>query len=104
LLQIRFFRVRYVDRLRAWMRELHERRDEVLETFEQETVRHEAVYFLETSDGPICVYAIEARDLDQATRAVEENPLPIDLDHRAAMSEALGEEIPAEMVLDELAG
>jgi hypothetical protein len=105
VLRVRFFRVRpdKIDRLRAWMEELHHRRDEVLETFAQETVRHEAAWLMETAEGTILVYAIEADDLEQAQRAVEENPLPIDLEHRAVMDEVIEVPIELEQLLDERA-
>jgi hypothetical protein len=105
LLRVRFFKVKpdKVERLRAWMDELSRRRDEVLETFAQETVRHEAAWLLETAEGPILVYAIEAEDLEQARRAVEEHPQPIDLEHLAVMEEVLGAPYPAEQLLDERA-
>jgi hypothetical protein len=105
LLRVRFFKVKpdKVERLRAWMDELSRRRDEVLETFAQETVRHEAAWLLETAEGPILVYAIEAEDLEQARRAVEEHPQPIDLEHLAVMEDVLGAPYPAEQLLDERA-
>jgi hypothetical protein len=105
VLRVRFFRVKpdKIDRLREWMEELHRRRDEVLETFAQETVRHEAAWLMETVEGTILVYAIEAEDLDQAQRAVEENPLPIDLEHRAVMDEIIEVPIELEQLLDERA-
>jgi hypothetical protein len=72
VLRVRFLKVKpdRVERLRAWMDELARRHDEVVVTFAQETVRHEAAWLLETSAGPILVYAIEADDLDEAQRAV----------------------------------
>jgi hypothetical protein len=105
VLRVRFFRVRpdKVDRLRAWMEELARRRDEVLETFAQETVRQEAAWLMETVEGTILVYAIEAEDLDQARRAVEKNPFPIDLEHRAVMDEVIEVPIELEQLLDERA-
>lgn len=105
MLRVRFFRVRpdKVDRLRDWMEELHHRRDEVLETFAQETVRQEAAWLMETVEGTILVYAIEAEDLEQAQRAVEENPFPIDLEHGAVMEEVIEVPIELEQLLDERA-
>lgn len=103
VLRVRFFKVHpdKVERLRAWMDELTKRRAEVLATFAQETVRHEAAWLLETTGGPILVYAIEAEDLEQAQRAVEENPFPIDLEHRAVMGVVLEGAIEVEQLLDE---
>jgi hypothetical protein len=105
VLRVRFFRVRpdKVDRLRAWMEELARRHDEVVVTFAQETVRHEAAWLMETVEGTILVYAIEADDLEQAQRAVEENPLPIDLEHRAVMDDVIEVSIELEQLLDERA-
>jgi Family of unknown function (DUF6176) len=102
MVRVRCFRVRpeKVGRLREWMDELSRRRDEVLETFAKETVRHEVGYLFETTDGPILLYVVEAEDLQQAARAVEENPLPIDLEHRNVMREVLGEPIPLDPILD----
>jgi Family of unknown function (DUF6176) len=55
MVRVRCFRVRpeKVGRLRDWMDELSRRRDEVLETFANETVRHEVGYLFETTDGPM---------------------------------------------------
>ena len=105
MLRVRFFRVKpdKIDRLRDWMEELHRRRDEVLETFAQETVRQEAAWLMETAEGTILVYAIEAEDVEQAQRAVEEKPLPIDLEHRAVMDEVIEVPIELEQLLDERA-
>jgi hypothetical protein len=105
VLLVRFFRLKpdKIDRLRDWMAELHRRRDEVLETFAQETVRHEAAWLMETVEGTILVYAIEADDLEQAQRAVEQNPFPIDLEHQAVMDEVIEVPIELEQLLDERA-
>jgi hypothetical protein len=43
---------------------------------------------------------VEAEDLQQAARAVEENPLPIDLEHRNVMREVLEEPIRLDPILD----
>jgi uncharacterized protein DUF6176 len=89
LLKTAFLRVRpdKVDRLKSWLAELNLRHDEVLETFAQETVRHEVAYLLEGRDGPILVYVMEAQDFDQARRAYQGSNLPIDAEHRRVMME-----------------
>lgn len=96
MLRLAFSRVQpdKVDRLRAWMKELAQREEEVMETFRQETVRHEVAYLLTTSDGPLLVYAIEAESLAQA------RPLPIDLEHRQVMREAFAGVVAAECLLE----
>jgi hypothetical protein len=102
VVRVRLFRVRpeKVDRLRSWMNELSQRADEVRETFRQETVRHELAYLIEGREDPILVYVIEAEDLDRAALAVEERPLPIDLEHRRVMAEVLADPVAAEPLFD----
>ena len=101
-MRLAFSRVRpeKVDRLRSWMAELAQREEEVRETFRQETVRHEVAYLVESGDGPLLVYAIEAADLAEAARAVETHPLPIDHEHRQVMREVFDGAVPAECLLD----
>jgi Family of unknown function (DUF6176) len=97
MVRVRFFKVRpeRLGRLRAWMAELAQRDEEIQETFRQETVRHELAYLIEGPDGPLLAYLIEAEDLELAARAVQDNPLPIDLEHRRVMGEVLGDPVPA---------
>lgn len=66
LVRIRVFRVRpeMVGRLRSWCEELGERRDEVVETFANETVRHEMAWLAQTTAGPFMTHLMEAVDLD----------------------------------------
>jgi hypothetical protein len=91
MLRVEFSRVRdgQVDRLRDWMRELMARPDEVRATFDQEGVRQEAAYLLETRDGPVLVYAIDVEDEQRAQHAYETSALPIDLEHRRIMDDVL---------------
>jgi hypothetical protein len=72
VLRVRFFRVRpeKTDRLRWWMGEVARRRDEALETRANEAVRHEAAWLLETAEGPILAYAIEAEDMTRVDHAL----------------------------------
>jgi RimJ/RimL family protein N-acetyltransferase len=102
MLQLSFKRVKpgKVDRLRAWMRELVDRRDEVIESFEQEGVRQEKAWLLEDEHGYIFVYAIDAEDLDKARQVYRESTLPIDLEHRAVQRDVLGERIEPELLFD----
>jgi Family of unknown function (DUF6176) len=102
MVRVRFFKVRpeRLGRLRAWMAALAQRDEEVRQTFRQETVRHELAYLIQGPDEPLLVYIIEAEDLEQAARAVQDNPLPIDLEHRQVMAEVLGDPVPAECLLN----
>lgn len=101
-LRVRFSRVRpeKLDRLRSWLEEVAHRRDEALETLANESVRHEAAWLLQTAEGPILVYAMEAEDLARVDRAFESSPFPIDHEHRRVMDEALIDPFPSEPLLD----
>lgn len=79
-----------VDRLRSWMSELMQRRDEVVATFENEGVRHELAYLLPVTDGWILVYAMEMEDPERASAAFRASSLPIDHEHKQVMAKVLG--------------
>ena len=87
-------------RLREWFSDLMHRQSEVRETFKQETVRHEKAFLLETREGTILIYAVEAEDLEQASRAYRNSRLPIDAEHKKVMQQALGSRMPAELVYE----
>jgi Family of unknown function (DUF6176) len=99
MMRVGFFNVRpdQVGRLRDWMHELTQRRDEVLETFGGEGTQHECAYLLQGASGPILVYAVQVDDPEQASRAFAASQLPIDLQHRQVMAEV--REGPAEVEL-----
>lgn len=102
MLRVRFLRVRpeKIDRLRWWMGEVARRRDEALETLANESVRHEAAWLLETAEGPILAYAIEAEDMTRVDHAFESSSFPIDHEHRRVMDEVVMEPFPSEPLLD----
>ncbi len=102
MLRTAFLRVRpdKVDRLKWWLAELNRRRDEVLETFAQETVRHEIAYLLDGADGPILVYVMEADDFDQARRAFQGSTLAIDAEHRQVINEVTDGAAPVESLYE----
>ena len=102
MLEVVFHRIAEgeIGRLRWWMGELHRRRDEVLETFENEGTRHEIACLVHTSDGPILVYAIEADDPEAARAAFRASTLAIDVQHRDVMAQIVSEPVAAERLLD----
>jgi len=102
VLRTHFLRVRpdKVDRLRWWLGELNRRRDEVRETFAQETVRHEMAFIVKGADGPILVYVTEAEDFDQARLAYQASTLPIDTEHRQVMKEVTDGAAPVEALYE----
>ena len=89
-----------VDRLRWWMRELMRRRDEVVETFENEGVRHEMAYLIPTAEGPALLYVTEVEDPARASAAFRESSLPIDEEHKQVMRQVLGDLVEAELLYD----
>jgi GNAT superfamily N-acetyltransferase len=102
MLQVSFKRVKpgKVDILREWMRELTQRRAEVVESFEQEGVREEKAWLMEDAQGYILAYAIEAEDLDRAREAYRNSTLAIDLEHRGVLRDVLGERVEPELLYD----
>lgn len=89
-----------VERLRAWMVELQQRKQEVRETFQQEGVRHERAYLLETKGQTILVYAMELEDLAAAHAAFQTSELSIDKEHRDVMNEVLTANLEPELLYD----
>ena len=87
-----------VEGLRKWMETLMARQEEVIETFVEETVTSEQAWLLETSEGHVLVYCVEADDLEAAANAYRTSELTIDLEHRAAMKELVGENASAELL------
>jgi len=87
-------------KLRDWMSELMSRKDEVRETFKQETVRHEQAYLMQINGGTALVYIVEADDLEQASKAYKDSTLPIDAEHRDVMQQVLGDRLPAELLYE----
>jgi hypothetical protein len=102
MIEVVFWKVRpdKVDRLRAWLKELNDRKDEVRQTFEQETVRHERGYILEGRDGPILAYVMEAEDHDKAREAYRTSTLAIDAQHKEVMADCLGDPADAELLYE----
>jgi hypothetical protein len=102
MIEVVFRKVRpdKLDRLRAWLKELNERKDEVRQTFEQETVRHERGYILDGKDGPILAYVMEAEDHGLARRAYRNSTLAIDRQHKEVMADCLGDPADAELLYE----
>jgi len=86
--------------LREWLSELMRRKEEVRETFKQETVRHEQGYLMQINGGATLIYIVEAENLEQASTAYRNSSLPIDTEHRHILNQVLGERIPTELLYD----
>lgn len=89
-----------VEKLRSWMAEAQQRKDDVRATFVQEGVRHERAYLLETPEQTILVYAMELENLAAAHAAFESSELAIDKEHRAVMDEVIAEKLEPELLYD----
>ncbi len=87
-------------RLRQWMGELRDRRDEVLETFANEGTRHEQVFLLRPDQGFVMVHVIEREDADAGRRAFLSSQLPIDVEHREVMDLVTVGPAEVELLLD----
>jgi len=86
--------------LRAWLAELSARTDEVRSTFVEETVRHEQAFVLQTVDGPILVYAMEAADCDRGRVVFAQSKHAIDEEHKQVMGECLGDRLDVQPLYD----
>jgi hypothetical protein len=89
-----------VDQLKAWLAEAGSRADEVRETFVREGVRHEVGYLLETSDGPLLVYANELDDYQAALAEFLASQAPIDVQHREIMPQLTNGTVELTPLLD----
>ena len=88
------------DQLRTWMAELTRRSAEVRETFAQEGMRHEQAFLLDTADGCVLIYAMEAADHERAASAFRNSTLPIDVEHKRIMAQVLGDSANVELLFD----
>lgn len=78
------------ERLRRWFAQMQgERLPEVQSSFGREGMLHEKVLLVETSDGPLLVYAMEMEDEEHATAVFNASSEPVDVDHRAVLKECL---------------
>ncbi len=75
------------ERLREWYAELDHRRDEALQTLDNEGIRQEVAFILNTEHGDLLAVFLEADDMGQADEAFFSSPYEIDHQHRAVMDE-----------------
>ena len=90
-----------VDRLRDWMLEVDgPRRREAIATLVDEGCRCERAYLIDGAHGPVLVYVMEVADVGQSEVAATRSSHPIDADHKAVLTETLGEHVPADLLVD----
>ena len=76
-------------RVQEWAAELTRRRDEVLATLRDETVRVESAFLESGPEGDFLIYYMRVDDLETSRRAVETSTHPIDAYHREVMNEVV---------------
>ncbi|GAA1724972.1 DUF6176 family protein [Microbacterium paludicola] len=75
--------------LEDWLRELNgPRRGEALATLAAEGVDHERAVILETSDGPVLIYAMESDDPARAHAIAAASDAEVDRRHREVLTAA----------------
>ncbi|MFP9193960.1 DUF6176 family protein [Natrialbaceae archaeon A-CW1-1] len=77
------------ERLRAWFEELHERESEVVETLEHEGVYTETAFLGSFDDVTYLYIYMEARDLEHADEAGDEEAYEIDEEHHDVLRDTL---------------
>lgn len=100
-LSVRRLKRDHVEAVRAWLAQVETtRRDEAIATLLAEGVTHETAQLLETSDGPVLIYVMEADDIDRARAVGAASDAPIDAEHHAVMRAADDGPVPVETLLD----
>ena len=74
-------------RLREWYGELEDRREEAFQTLDNEGVRQEVAYILNTEHGDLLAVFIEVDDMEAANEAFYSSPFEIDRQHAEVMDE-----------------
>lgn len=87
-------------RVRAWAAELTRRRDEVMATLRDETVRVESVFLDSSDDGDYLVYYMRVDDADASRDAVARSTHAIDAYHREFMRAVVDSRKPLELLVD----
>jgi hypothetical protein len=89
-----------LERVRAWAAELTNRRDEVMVTLRDETVRVESAFLESTAAGDFLVYYMRTDDEEQSRRAARSSTHAIDAYHRDFMDAVVAERLPLEVLVD----
>jgi hypothetical protein len=74
-------------RLRDWYAELEDRRDEAFQTLDNEGVRQEVAYILNTEHGDLLAVFLEVDDMEAGNEAFFSSPFEIDRQHAEVMDE-----------------
>jgi hypothetical protein len=91
----------HLELLREWLQTANgPRRSEALATLNDEGCRHEQAYLIEDVDSPAIIYVMEVEDAERSKAVAAQSIHPIDAEHRRVMGLALGDDVPAELLLD----
>lgn len=93
-----YVRADKIDRFRAWMERLPERRREAEQTYEGEGTRAEKVFLLEGRHGTIVAYLMEVDDIATARTAFAESKHPIDGEFKRLMAEVIERPVDCELI------
>lgn len=100
-LAVRRVRPSEEQKLRDWLGAVNgPRSSEALATLTDEGCTHEVGILVQTSDGPLLVYAMEVQDEERSRQAVLDSRYAIDADHKQVMAASLAEEPELERLLD----
>ena len=89
-----------LDRVRAWAAELTKRRDEVMTTLRDETVRVESAFLESSEGGDFLVYYMRTDDEEQSRRTAQTSTHAIDAYHREFMDAVVEEREALELLVD----
>lgn len=87
-------------RVREWAAEVTRRRDEVVETLRDETVRIESAFLDSSEAGDFLVYYLRADDLERCDEAARTSTHPIDKYHQDAMKAVTESGRELELLID----
>ncbi len=87
-------------RVREWAAEVTRRRDEVMATLRDETVRVETAFLERAPEGDFLIYYLRADDIEQCNEAARTSTHPIDRYHREAMEAVTESSHVLELLVD----
>jgi len=97
----RYVKSEHVGDVVAWLNEVNTvRRSDAVTTLITEGVRHETAHLIDTTDGPILVYAMETDDIEHARAVGEVSLADVDRRHKAVMRTADNGPVPVRALLD----
>jgi len=111
MLNATFVRVRRseVPRLRAWLRDLRARREELAESYRLQGTRHERFFLVDVpggpeeargADGPLLVLLSELEDTDRGGTAFLRSRAPLDVEFKTLIQEIARDELEPELLYD----